>query len=127
VNPANPANPAGNPGGTPAATPAVGEIDPLDVKRKIDAGEPFKLIDVREPHEYQICRIPYATLIPLGDLPNRVHELSSADDIVAHCKSGMRSAKAVDFLRQAGFRKVQNMSGGILAWSDKVDPSVPKY
>jgi adenylyltransferase/sulfurtransferase len=104
-----------------------GDIDPVEVKAKIDRGDPFVLIDVREPHEYQICRIPYAKLIPLGDLPKRVNELDSADEIVAHCKSGMRSAKAVDFLKQAGFRKVRNMKGGILAWSDKVDPSVPKY
>ena len=105
----------------------AGDIDPVEVKAKIDRGDPFVLIDVREPHEYQICRIPYAKLIPLGDLPKRVNELDSADEIVAHCKSGMRSAKAVDFLKQAGFRKVRNMKGGILAWSDKVDPSVPKY
>jgi sulfur-carrier protein adenylyltransferase/sulfurtransferase len=106
---------------------AEGDIDPVEVKAKIDRGDPFVLIDVREPHEYQICKIPYAKLIPLGDLPKRVNELNSADEIVAHCKSGMRSAKAVDFLKQAGFRKVRNMKGGILAWSDKVDPSVPKY
>jgi adenylyltransferase/sulfurtransferase len=109
------------------AVGAEGDIDPVEVKAKIDRGEPFVLIDVREPHEYQICKIPYAKLIPLGDLPKRVSELNSADEIVAHCKSGMRSAKAVDFLKQAGFRKVRNMKGGILAWSDKVDPSVPKY
>jgi sulfur-carrier protein adenylyltransferase/sulfurtransferase len=107
--------------------PAEGEIDPVEVKDKINRGDPFVLIDVREPHEYQICHIPYAKLIPLGDLPKRVNELDSADEIVAHCKSGMRSAKAVEFLKQAGFRKVRNMKGGILAWSDKVDPSVPKY
>ncbi|HYL76979.1 MAG TPA: molybdopterin-synthase adenylyltransferase MoeB [Bryobacteraceae bacterium] len=106
---------------------AEGDIDPVEVKVKIDRGDPFVLIDVREPHEYQICKIPYAKLIPLGDLPKRVNELDSADEIVAHCKSGMRSAKAVDFLKQAGFKKVRNMKGGILAWSDKVDPSVPKY
>ena len=104
-----------------------GDIDPVEVKAKIDRGDSFVLIDVREPHEYQICRIPSAKLIPLGDLPKRVNELDSADEIVAHCKSGVRSAKAVDFLKQAGFRKVRNMKGGILAWSDKVDPSVPKY
>ncbi len=104
-----------------------GDIDPTEVKAKIDRGDRFVLIDVREPHEYQICNIPQAKLIPLGDLPKRVNELNSADEIVAHCKSGMRSAKAVDFLKQAGFKKVRNMKGGILAWSDKVDPSVPKY
>jgi molybdopterin/thiamine biosynthesis adenylyltransferase/rhodanese-related sulfurtransferase/molybdopterin converting factor small subunit len=104
-----------------------GDIEPVEVKAKIDRGDRFVLIDVREPHEYQICNIPQAKLIPLGDLPKRVNELDSADEIIAHCKSGMRSAKAVDFLKQAGFKKVRNMKGGILAWSDKVDPSVPKY
>jgi adenylyltransferase/sulfurtransferase len=111
----------------PAPGLAEGEIDPVEVKRKMDAREDFVLIDVREPHEWQICRIPQATLIPLGELPKRVNELDTADEIVAHCKSGVRSGKAVDFLKQAGFRKVKNMKGGILAWSDKVDPSVPKY
>jgi adenylyltransferase/sulfurtransferase len=104
-----------------------GDIDPTEVKAKMDRGDQFVLIDVREPHEYQICSIPNAKLIPLGDLPKRVNELDSADEIIAHCKSGMRSAKAVEFLKQAGFRKVRNMKGGILAWSDKVDPTVPKY
>jgi adenylyltransferase/sulfurtransferase len=105
----------------------TGDIDPTEVKQKIDRGDDFVLIDVREPHEYQICNIPYAKLIPLGDLPKRVNELNTADEIVAHCKSGVRSAKAVEFLKQAGFKRIRNMKGGILAWSDKVDPSVPKY
>jgi len=113
------------------APPAPGlkefEIDPVEVKAKMDRGDRFLILDVREPHEYQICSIPGSRLIPLGELPRRVHELSSADEIVAHCRSGVRSGKAVDFLRQAGFRKVKNMVGGILAWSDKVDPRVPKY
>src|SRR5882762_6930740 len=107
--------------------PVEGDIEPTEVKAKMDRGDQFVLIDVREPHEYQICSIPNAKLIPLGDLPKRVNELDSADEIIAHCKSGMRSAKAVEFLKQAGFKKVRNMKGGILAWSDKVDPTVPKY
>jgi adenylyltransferase/sulfurtransferase len=111
----------------PPAGVKEGEIDPVEVKARIDRGDRFVLIDVREPHEYQICNIPFAKLIPLGDLPKRVNELDSADEIVVHCKSGVRSAKAADFLKQAGFKKVLNMKGGILAWSDKVDPSVPKY
>ena len=113
----------------PAPSPGLSEweIDPVEVKAKIDRGDRFVLIDVSEPHEWQICRIPQARLIPLGELPKRVHELDSADEIVAHCKSGIRSGKAVDFLRQAGFRKVKNMKGGILAWSDRVDPRVAKY
>jgi adenylyltransferase/sulfurtransferase len=66
-------------------------------------------------------------LIPLGELPRRVHELDSSREIVAHCRSGKRSAEAVDFLRKAGFRKILNLKGGILAWSDEVDPRLPKY
>ena len=115
------------PSAAPPTAVADGEIDPTIVKQMIDRGEKFVLIDVREPHEYQICNIPFAKLIPLGELAKRVNELDSADQIVAHCKSGVRSAKAVDFLKQAGFKKVKNMKGGILAWSDKVDPTVAKY
>jgi adenylyltransferase/sulfurtransferase len=103
-----------------------GDIDPIEVKAKIDRGDKFALIDVREPHEYQIGSIPTAKLIPLGQLPQHLDELDRDIEIVAHCKSGMRSAKAVDLLTKAGFR-ARNMKGGILAWSDKVDPTVPKY
>jgi len=105
----------------------LGEIEPTEVKQKIDRGDAFVLIDVRELHEYQICRIPTSKLIPLGELPKRLNELDKDAEIVAHCKSGIRSAKAVDLLKQSGFRNVRNLKGGILAWSDKVDPSVPKY
>jgi adenylyltransferase/sulfurtransferase len=105
---------------------AEGDIDPVEVKAKIDRGDNFVLIDVREPHEYQICNIPTAKLIPLGQLPQHLDELDRDIEIVAHCKSGMRSAKAVDLLKKNGFR-ARNMKGGILAWSDKVDSSVPKY
>ncbi len=97
------------------------------MKAKLDRGETFQLIDVREPYEYQIARIPGATLIPLGDLPKRLNELDPDTELVAHCRSGARSQKAVDLLKQNGFRNARNMTGGILAWSDKVDPSVPKY
>ena len=103
------------------------EIDPVEVKKKMDRGDQFFLLDVREPHEVDICQIPGSYLIPLGQVPARVSELNSADDMVVYCRSGQRSGKAVDFLRKAGFRKIKNMRGGILAWSDKVDPSVPKY
>jgi adenylyltransferase/sulfurtransferase len=103
------------------------EIDPVGLKQRLDNKEDVFILDVREPHEYDICRLEGSTLIPLGELPKRVSELNSADDIVVHCRSGVRSAKAVDFLRKAGFRKVKNLTGGILAWSDQVDPSVPKY
>jgi sulfur-carrier protein adenylyltransferase/sulfurtransferase len=99
----------------------------VGLKEKFDRGDSFVLLDVREPHEFQIARIPGSILIPLGELPKRANELDPAADMVVHCKSGMRSAKAIDFLKQAGFRKLKNLKGGILAWSDKVDPSVPKY
>ncbi len=111
---------------TPVQT-GIPEITPVELKKKMDAHEPFVLVDVREPHEYQICRIPGSKLIPLGEVPKRMSELDSADEIVVHCKSGMRSAKAVDLLMKAGFLKIHNLKGGILAWSDQVDPSVPKY
>ncbi len=111
---------------TPMQT-GIPEITPVELKKKMDAHEPFVLVDVREPHEYQICRIPGSKLIPLGEVPKRMSELDSANEIVVHCKSGMRSAKAVDLLMKAGFLKIHNLKGGILAWSDQVDPSVPKY
>jgi adenylyltransferase/sulfurtransferase len=113
------------PANQPAGTGGV--IDPTEVKAKLDSGERFTLIDVREPYEYQIARNPGAQLIPLGELPKRLNELDREAEIVAHCKSGARSQKAVDLLKQSGFQKARNMSGGILAWSDKVDPTVPKY
>jgi adenylyltransferase/sulfurtransferase len=104
-----------------------GEIEVKEVKAKLDRGDDFVLIDVREPHEHQICNIPQAKLIPLGQVAQRLGELNPKADIVVHCKSGMRSAKACGILRQAGFERVRNMKGGILAWSDQVDPTVPKY
>ncbi|MFY9561256.1 MAG: molybdopterin-synthase adenylyltransferase MoeB [Terriglobales bacterium] len=97
-----------------------------ELKQQLDAKKDLFILDVREPHEYQICNLN-GYLIPLGDLPKRVHELDSSRDIVAHCRSGVRSGKAVTFLRQAGFKKVHNLTGGILAWADKIDPKMPKY
>jgi adenylyltransferase/sulfurtransferase len=105
----------------------VPEITPVELKQMMDDKKPFVLIDVREPHEYDICRIPGSRLIPLGEVPRRMHELNSADELVVHCRSGARSAKAVDFLMKSGFRKIHNLKGGILGWSDQVDPAVPKY
>ena len=105
----------------------VPEITAPEVKKMMDERKPFVLVDVREPHEFQICRIPGSTLIPLGDVPKRMHELNSADEIVVHCRSGMRSAQAVDLLMKAGFRKIHNLKGGVLAWADQVDPTMPKY
>jgi len=110
----------------PTTVTNVPEITPKELKTRLDRGDDIYVLDVREPHEYQICNIN-GTLIPLGDLSRRVSELDTSREIVAHCRSGARSAKAVDFLRTAGFRKIWNLKGGILAWSDEVDPSVPKY
>jgi len=102
------------------------EITVEELKQRREAGEEIFLLDVREPHEYQICNLG-GHLIPLNDLPKRVHELDSSREIVAHCKMGGRSAKAVEFLRQAGFQKVKNLKGGIHAWADRVEPTMPKY
>jgi len=104
----------------------IPEIQPVELKRRLDAGEDIFVLDVREPHEYQICNL-HGHLIPLGELPKRVHELDSSREIVAHCKGGVRSAKAVDFLRKAGFRRVTNLAGGIIGWAASVDPKMPKY
>jgi adenylyltransferase/sulfurtransferase len=109
------------------AGPAEWEIDPVEVKAMYDRNERFVLLDVREPHELQICRLPGAKSIPLRELPRRVHELDTADQIIAVCKMGQRSARAVSFLRQAGFRKVKNMRGGTNLWAQKVDPAMPRY
>ncbi|MCZ6904096.1 MAG: molybdopterin-synthase adenylyltransferase MoeB [Acidobacteria bacterium] len=106
---------------------AVPELTATEVKKMMDEKKPFVLIDVREPHEYQICKIPGSKLIPLGEVARRMHELNSADEIVVHCRSGQRSAEAVEFLMKAGFGKIHNLKGGVLAWSDEVDPTMPKY
>ena len=115
--------------GEESASPAqtsVPEIAPRELKARLDRGDDLFILDVREPHEFQICNLG-GHLIPLGELSRRVNELDSSREIVAHCRSGKRSAEAVEFLRSAGFRKVLNLKGGILAWSDEVDASVPKY
>jgi len=103
------------------------EITSVELKQRLDKGDKLTLVDVREPNEYQINRLPGTVLIPLGDIPRRYNELDSTDEIVVHCKMGGRSAKAADFLRSVGFRRVLNLKGGILDWIDKVDPSQPKY
>jgi len=103
------------------------DIDPAEVKEKLDRGDRFVLLDVREPHELQICELPRFKSIPLGELPHRIHELDTADEIVTVCKVGMRSARALRFLQQSGFGKVRNMRGGTNLWAATVDPSMPKY
>lgn len=114
-----------------AAEEAAGEPVPSitvwELKRRIDAKEKFVLLDVREKFEYDICRISGSKLIPLGELPSRMSELDSADDIVLQCKTGGRSGRALRLLREAGFTKLNNLEGGITAWAGEIDPSVPKY
>jgi sulfur-carrier protein adenylyltransferase/sulfurtransferase len=103
------------------------EITSVELKRRLDRGDALRIVDVREPNEYQINRIAGSTLIPLGDIPKRHTELNPDDEIVVHCKMGGRSAKAADFLRSVGFKRVLNLKGGILDWIDKVDSTQPKY
>jgi adenylyltransferase/sulfurtransferase len=105
----------------------VPSLSAVELKAKLDRGDKFVLLDVREEFERDICRIEGARFIPLGQLPSRMSELDSADEIVLQCKSGVRSARALKLLSEAGFGKLLNLEGGILAWAEQVDPSVPKY
>ncbi len=120
-------DPQAAPPAVEAEEPRKDEIDGVEVNARRDRGGNFVLIDVREPHEWQIARIPGARLLPLSELPKRASELNKTDDIIVHCKSGVRSMKAIGILKEAGFTRLTNVKGGILAWSDKIDPTVPKY
>ena len=104
----------------------VPEISAEELKAKMDAKQVLNIIDVREPYEFEISRLPGSTLIPLGTLMDRVNELDSSKEYVVHCRSGARSAKAIKQLQKIGFKKLKNLAGGINAWAD-IDPSVPKY
>jgi sulfur-carrier protein adenylyltransferase/sulfurtransferase len=103
------------------------EITAVELKQRLDRGDKLRIIDVREPNEWQINRIPGAQLIPLGEIPRRYAELDPEEELVMQCKIGGRSAKAADFLRSVGFKRVLNLRGGIVEWIDKVDPTLPKY
>jgi sulfur-carrier protein adenylyltransferase/sulfurtransferase len=104
------------------------EITATELKERLDKGEDIQIIDVREPNEYAYARIPNSVHIPLGQILNRVSEIDPARETVVHCKMGGRSARAIEALKQAGFPgKLSNLKGGITAWSNDVDPSVPKY
>jgi adenylyltransferase/sulfurtransferase len=116
----------GTPGGEMPARTDVPEITPTELAARLDAKEAIELIDVREPYEWQLGRLPTARLIPLGQLPSALSTLDSTREIVVYCRSGVRSADATKQLRAAGFRAV-NLAGGILRWSDEVDPTIPKY
>src|ERR687894_442655 len=104
----------------------VPEITVRDLKYKLDNGEDINVLDVREPHEYDVANLG-VRLLPLGELPQRLAELERDEYFVVHCKTGGRSARAVKLLQDAGFQNVYNVKGGITAWSEEIDPSVPKY
>ena len=108
---------------------ALVEMTAPELKERLDKGESLTIIDVREPHEWEIANLEAygARLIPVGQFAERMHELNSADQIVVHCRSGTRSAKAFHQLYAAGFRRIWNLKGGILAWTDEVDPTLPRY
>jgi adenylyltransferase/sulfurtransferase len=111
----------------PTIVSSATDISALELKARLDRGDKLTILDVREPNEYQINRIAGSVLIPLGEVPRRYAELNPADEIVVQCKVGGRSARAADFLRSVGFKNVLNLTGGILDWIDKVDPTQPKY
>lgn len=105
---------------------SVPQIQPIELKRRLDNGDSVLVLDVREPHEYQIANLG-GRLIPLGQLPDRLSEVERDREIVVHCKSGGRSAKACEILRNAGFTRVTNLAGGIDAWAEQIDPKLPRY
>jgi adenylyltransferase/sulfurtransferase len=108
---------------------SVREIGPADLKKRLDGGEQIALLDVREPHELAICKLSFTSHIPLGLLPQRLSELNElkGKEVVVYCRSGGRSQRAAQFLAAQGFKSVYNLAGGILAWSEQVDPSLPTY
>src|SRR5438874_9459344 len=114
-------------GPEPVAVNTATELTSLELKQRLDRGDKLTIVDVREPNELQINRIPGSLHIPLGDIPKRYNELDPDAELVMQCKSGVRSGKAADFLRSVGFKHVLNLKGGILGWIDQVDPSQPKY
>ena len=104
------------------------QITATELKKRMDAGDDIQLIDVRQPDEYDFAKIEGAKLIPLGEIVNRMDEIDSSRETVVHCKAGGRSAQAIQKLQQAGFTgDLKNLAGGITAWSNEVDPKIPKY
>lgn len=114
-------------GSDPMSADAMPQMTPEDLKARLDRGDAPFILDVRNPDEYAICKIAGSTLIPLGELPARLAELDPQREIVVHCKMGGRSSQAQAFLKQNGFMKVYNLAGGVLAWAERIDPSMAKY
>jgi adenylyltransferase/sulfurtransferase len=108
-------------------TVSKGEITVQELKRRMDAGDALTIVDVRNPEEFQICRIAGSQLLPLPELGSRFQELDPEKEIILHCRSGVRSAKAQQFLQKQGFQHTLNLKGGILEWANSIDPSMPKY
>lgn len=106
---------------------AVKEVSVRELKHRLDAGEKFQLLDVREPWEVAIARLPASTHIPLGQLPARLSELPTDSDIIVMCKSGGRSRRAAEMLAARGFDRTANLTGGIDAWAHEIDPTLPTY
>ncbi len=108
---------------------SIGQISPKELKQRLDTGKSIVILDVREPHELEICQLANTVHIPLGALKDRLGELESYKDqeIVVYCRSGGRSQRAASFLMSSGFKSVFNLSGGILAWADDVDGTVVRY
>ena len=104
------------------------EITPTELKQRLDNGDDIQIVDVREDNEVAIGRLPNSIHIPVGQILNRMNEIDPSRETVVHCKMGGRSARAIEALKHSGFQgKLLNLKGGILRWSDEVDPSVPKY
>ncbi len=113
--------------GEAASPESADDVTVRELKSRLDRQDSFLLLDVREPQEFEICRIPGSVLIPLNELPARLSEIEGRDDMIVHCKSGVRSGKAVKLLHEAGYGQARNLKGGILAWIDEIDTSLPKY
>jgi sulfur-carrier protein adenylyltransferase/sulfurtransferase len=112
----------------PMNQPQMPEITATELKQRLDRGDDIQIVDVREPNEYEFARLPNSIHIPLGQVINRMAEIDPARETVVHCKMGGRSARAIEALKRAGFTgQLTNLKGGITAWSNEVDPSVPKY
>ncbi len=104
------------------------EITATELKQRLDRGDDLQIIDVREPNEYEVARLEGTKLIPLAQIVNRMNEIDEGRETVVHCKGGVRSARAIEALQRAGFKgRLVNLRGGITAWSNEVDPGVPKY
>ena len=104
------------------------EVTATELKRQMDSGKDVQLIDVRQPDEHEFAKIKGAKLIPLGDIVKRMGELDANREVIVHCKAGGRSAQAIEMLKRSGFTgDLKNLKGGITAWSNEVDPKIPKY